>query len=528
MKYLLVYFLLFCFHGTTQTNIDVKKYDLKISFEDTTDVIDVVEKITVLVTDNCEFIELNLVNFNTLSGKGMTVSSAVLNGTSLAFEHQNNLLRIHSNNKKGDHRVIEISYSGIPADGLVISKNKYGKRTFFGDNWPNRAQHWIACIDHPSDKAKVSFSIKAPNHYSVIANGQLTNSQIIDDVYALTEYETNFELPTKVMVFGAANFDVEKMEHLGGFELTSWVYEKNAGFALGDLNVAPDPLHFFIKKIGPYPFEKLANVQSTTRFGGMENASCIFYDEEAFTGKNEMENLIAHEIAHQWFGNSVTEADWIHLWLSEGFATYLTNLHVEQKYGQEAMNQQLKKDRQRIMNFEDKVKRPVIDTITTNRMQLLNPNSYQKGSWVLHMLRNKIGDSLFWKGLRTFYQEYKYSNASSDDFIASIEKTSGQDLQLFFNQWLRRSKMISIKATTKKKCRKRILIIEQVQKQAYEFPLDIEITEDGNKNIHQLYFTKKTKAIEIELKKKSVLNYTLDPNTKLLYREIPQTVAVDK
>ena len=88
--------------------------------------------------------------------------------------------------------------------------------------------------------------------------------------------------------------------------------------------------------------------------------------------------------------------------------------------------------------------------------------------------------------------------------------------------------MISIKATTKKKWRKRILIIEQVQKQAYEFPLDIEITEDGNKNIHQLYFTKKTKAIEIELKKKSVLNYTLDPNTKLLYREILQTVPINK
>ncbi|MBL1281487.1 MAG: M1 family metallopeptidase [Fluviicola sp.] len=530
MKLTFVTLLLFCSISYSQKEIDVLQYNLNIAIEDTTDVIDVVEEITVLFVEDCQSFSLNLVDLDSLTGSGMVVKSVTSNNVALKFEHQYFALKIFTDSrKKGEEGIFQIHYQGAPADGLIIGENKYGERTFFGDNWPNRAQHWIACNDHPSDKAKVKFTIRAPDHYSIIANGELIDIFDADaPYYSITEYATETELPTKVMVFGAADFEIQKMESLTDFELSSWVYKKNAGDALADLNVAPDPLHFFIKKIGPYPFEKLANVQSTTRFGGMENASCIFYDEEAFTGKNEMENLIAHEIAHQWFGNSVTELDWQHLWLSEGFATYLTNLHIEQKYGRDAMNLQLEKDRQRIIRFEDKVKRPVIDTITVNWMQLLNPNSYQKGSWVLHMLRNKVGDSLFWQGLQTYYQKYKYKNASSDDFFADMEEVSQQNLQVFFNQWLRSSEMPNIKVREKKKCFKRILIIEQIQNEAFEFSIEVELSEDDNKRTQTLHFTKETKTIEIELGKKTAFDYQLDPNHNLLYRESIDVVLIKK
>ena len=448
----------------------------------------------------------------------MKVISVSEYGVNLDFEHADNQLTIHTSKaKKGLNGEYIIHYQGIPKDGLVIGKNKYGERTFFGDNWPNRAENWIACVDHPSDKAKVNFSVIAPNHYSIVANGQLTSEAAYDSTHNLTIYQSNVEIPMKVMVFGAADFAEKEIMTQNDFHVESWVYKKDAANSFKDLEVAKDPLNFFITKIGAYPFSKLANVQSTTRFGGMENAGCIFYDEEAFSGKGEMENLIAHEIAHQWFGNSVTETDWKHLWLSEGFATYLTNLHIEQKYGRAAMNEHLKQERERVIAFENMVKRPVIDTITKDVMKLLNPNSYQKGSWTLHMLRNKIGEDVFWNGLSTFYKKYKYSNASSNDFISVMEDVSQQDLTVFFNQWLKRSEMPHLSVKVKKKCKGRIITIEQKQELLYSFPLEVEIVEDGVAKIITVQFTEKTKSIEFKAKKKGTIEINLDPNCNLLF-----------
>ena len=166
-------------------------------------------------------------------------------------------------------------------------------------------------------------------------------------------------------------------------------------------------------------------------------AGCIFYDENALKGSRSSENLIAHEIVHQWFGNSATEKDWPHLWLSEGFATYLTNIYIEQTKGTEAFQTQLRKDRIRVLAFEKKYKHPVIDTSYTSLMNLLNPNSYQKGAWVLHMLRTEIGDSLFHLSIQKYYQTYfAYGYATSLEFISSVEETTEMDLTEFFNDWL--------------------------------------------------------------------------------------------
>ena len=109
---------------------------------------------------------------------------------------------------------------------------------------------------------------------------------------------------------------------------------------------------------------------------------------------------MAHEIAHQWFGNSVTENDWHHIWLSEGFATYLTAVYLEKTYGKEKLDETMKSARDRVIRFYLRSPRPVIDTTVTDLMRLLNANSYQKGAWVLHMLRRELGDDLFWKGMR--------------------------------------------------------------------------------------------------------------------------------
>ena len=519
--------ILFCFVITSTLSlaqnkfINVLEYDIHLSVNDDNNIIEVVENVQIEFTENCSSFQLDLVSEDK-NGTGMTVLSCREYSDTISFRHVNDTLTLFPNHGHvGDVMVYEIIYRGIPADGLVIGENKFNQRTFFGDNWPNRARNWIACNDHPSDKALVHFSVEAPDYYEVVSNGIKTEEKSILGNRKKTVYRTEYELPTKVMVVGIADFVIKELYAQENTILTSWVYPEDETNGFKDMEVAKDPFQFFVKNIGPYPFEKLANVQSTTRFGGMENAGCIFYDENAVKGEGTMENLIAHEIAHQWFGNSASESDWCHLWLSEGFATYFTNLHIEHKYGRDAMNSQLEKDKNRIIKFSKQFNRPLVDTITTNLMQLLNPYAYQKGSWVLHMLRHKIGDELFWLGIRKYYDTYKYSNASSEDFISIMETMSEHDLADFFNQWLKRDYHPQLKISKKNKCKGKLLTIEQVQNgELFHIDLEVEIVlKDGTTKIETITDLGRLKKIKLRDNQK-IIQINIDPNNNLLYEKI--------
>src|ERR1041385_4894957 len=191
------------------------------------------------------------------------------------------------------------------------------------------------------------------------------------------------------MVVGIARFAMEVSGRVENIPVESWVYPQNKKDGFFDYSVAARVLEFFNKEIGEYPYKKLANVQSKTRFGGLENANTIFYYENSVTGKGTAETLIAHEIAHQWFGNSVTEKDWHHVWLSEGFATYFANLYLERTYGHDRLAEEEKKDREQVVSYFSKNPNPVLDTTITDLTKLLSVNPYQKGGWVLHMLRHE-------------------------------------------------------------------------------------------------------------------------------------------
>ena len=303
-------------------------------------------------------------------------------------------------------------------------------------------------------------------------------------------------------------------------EISSWVYPQNSDKSFYDLELAKDIFNYYVSWIAPYEYEKLANVQSTTRFGGMENAGCIFYDENAFNGKRTSEALIAHEIAHQWFGNSASESDWQHIWLSEGFATYFTDLYLEHKYGQERIQKQLAKERGEVIQFYKNYPHPIVDTGYSELMDLLNENSYQKGAWILHMLRQKIGDELFHKSIVSYYNKYRLSNASSSDFIEVVEEISKQDLDQFFNQWLFQSGHPQLKVSKKIKGKNCKLKIEQIQLETFkDIPLKIEmVLADGTKRYEELILNDKSHDFIFKCNKK-IAQLNLDPYVQLLFEE---------
>lgn len=515
------------------SSIDIQHYTFNISITDHTDEITGVTEILLKSRqDSIDTIILDLVDKNSEgNGKGMVVNSVSIQGTGLQFTHKNNKITILLNEaiQQNDFINLHISYQGIPADGLIIDKNKYGDRTFFGDNWPNRARHWLPTIDHPSDKATCEFIITSPVHYQVIANGILreeSNMQIgtTGGENKLTHWAMRVPIPTKVMVFGAARFAVLHAERFKTTPVEYWVYPEDREAGFSDFEPTLNILQFFSRKISDYPYEKLANVQSKTNYGGMENASNIFYNEFTVKGNSNIESLIAHEIAHQWFGNAVTEKDWPHVWLSEGFATYFTHLYIGHTYGRDSMEARLKEDRERIFTYHLKSpETPVVDTLSQNLLKLLNANSYQKGAWFLHMLQQKVSDTVFWEGIREYYQQYHHKNADTNDFREVMEQQYGQDLQSFFRQWLYQAGYPDLKASWKYSIfgKKLTISLEQIQEKGPLFDLEIPIAvyykNIPEPDIHTLKINERTNTFKLKVRK-SPSEVILDPNTQVLMK----------
>lgn len=528
MKTLWILFLLFFVLHTpafAQSPIDIRHYIFNLELNDTTDMIAGEATLRIAFTNDTKEFELDLMS-KTTSGKGMVVKEVSLNGSKLNFKHRNNKLTVFLTaiSETGSELTLDISYTGIPDDGLIISKNKYGDRTFFGDNWPDRARHWLPVVDHPSDKASVEFIVTAPSQYEVIGNGIKQEESILNAKQKLTHWKEEIPLPTKVMVIGAAQFAIQYAGEINNISIQQWVYPQNREAGFHDYAAATKILDFFIRRIGPYSYKKLANVQSKTKFGGMENASNIFYFENSVNGKADHDDLIAHEIAHQWFGNSASETDWPHVWLSEGFATYFTNVYNEFTFGEDVRRKKMEDQRKSVIDFAKKQSLPVVfTTLPADLIEILNTNSYQKGSWVLHMLRLQIGEEPFWKGIRRYYKEYQNSNATTQDFQRIMEGESGQNLDNFFKQWLYTAGHPIIDASWAYNHKSGSIDLTIIQTQAngrvlFEFPLEIGISfgGTGSQKVEKLKISSATTKFSIKTDKKPV-KIELDPHVNLLF-----------
>lgn len=465
--------------------IDVINYEFRLELSDSTDEIFGEATIDVrFLADGITELRLDLVEAAPETGaKGMRVSKVEHDGRPAEYRHQSDviIIRLPKPSNANDREKFMIAYRGIPATGLKIANNKYGDRTFFSDNWPDKGRNWLPTVDHPSDKAACEFIVTAPAHYQVVSNGLLIEQTDLAGGRRLTHWKQSVPIASWLYVLGVARFAVQ---HLGEFEgkpIQTWVYHQDREKGFYDFGyITKEALAFYSDRIGPFSYEKLANIQSNSVSGGMEAASAILYSESSVTGDRSIRwrNVIIHEIAHQWFGNSVTEKDWDEVWLSEGFATYFTLLFIEHQYGRDAFVEGLKSSKMSVDAFY--AKRPdyrLIHNNLSNMNDVTTSQIYQKGSWTLHMLRGVVGTDNFWKGIRIYYARYRDSHATVADFRRVMEEVSGQNLAVFFNQWLYKPGTLRLAGDWRYDAQRKQIVInlDQVQTDGSLFTMPVEI-----------------------------------------------------
>jgi aminopeptidase N len=422
--------------------IDVVDYDIHVELPDTGAALRGDVTLAIRRDPGTRVLRLDLVD-------RLTVRAVTVDGRDVAATHAGGALDIPLDGATGDSLKVRVRYDGIVTDGLIAQKDKRGRWTWFGDNWPDRARQWLPTVDHPSDKATVGFTVRAPSSLTVVSNGTLLGTERLggrDTGRTETRWRESRPIPTYLMVIGAGPLVRVPLPDAGCVrsathrcvEQSAYVLPEHTSWMPGAFAAAPAIVSYFEELVGPFPYEKLAHLQSATRFGGMENATAIFYADNLFTEHRLGEGIIAHETAHQWFGDAVTEREWGHLWLSEGFATYFAALWTRRSRGEAAFRKEMAEIRAKILTDSVVATRPVLDTAQRSYLLLLNANSYEKGGYILYMLHQQLGDSAFFAGLRSYYATYRDQNVGSDDLRRQLERGSGQSLGQYFDQWLRR------------------------------------------------------------------------------------------
>ncbi len=461
----------------------------------------------------------------------LTTDAVTLNSRPATFTHKAGKLHVDLPEPAtpGTRLVVTITYHGKPKDGLILTNDKDGKPSAVGDNWPDRLHHWIPTLDHPSAKATITFNITAPAREEVVANGRLDHVETTAGGTRTWTYSEGVPIPPYCMIIAVGQF--ARVEPAGSALTPLSYYVPHSERHLAEKGFSPTApsLEFFTQLVAPYPYEKLAMIVGATRYGGMENSSAIVFTANLFNRpatdpiskaygiSSANVRLIAHEVAHQWFGDSVTESTWADLWLSEGFATYFAGLFLQRHEGEEAFQKYMTDAATNIFEYEKKKRTPIFDRDTENLLELLNANNYQKGAWVLHMLRSSLGDEVFFRGIRSYYEAHKNSTATTEDLRSALEKASGRNLRPFFTRWIYDSGHPQYELTWRwVRPRQLRLVLKQLQPgNTFLDPVPVTITTASGSQTITLNPTSKQLLKTIRLTDKPT-RIDLDPHNTLL------------
>jgi len=367
----------------------------------------------------------------------MTVTQITQDQTPLAFTHTDNLLTIFLLQLPSIDQEfeIEITYSGTPQAGLNFSSHN-GHPIFWSLDEPSEAREWFPCFDHPSDKATADLRITVPQNIVVASNGTLTNSLVNPDGTTTYFWKEESPIASYLISVAGTNYSTFSDTYTSGeqsMDVMYYVYPEDFIQAQRDFSVTVPMITFFSQLFGEYPFlEEKYGMAAIPEGTAMEHQTITSYPAGAITGDQQNDWLIAHELAHQWWGDLVTLADWDDIWLNEGFATYSDALWFESLSGSFGLQA-------RMQIFKDlyfKHKGPEHPVFNPPSGHLFCEIVYEKAAWVLHMLRYVVGDTHFKAILRKYALDFAYANATTPDFIYVCEQVTGKDLDWFFDQWI--------------------------------------------------------------------------------------------
>lgn len=307
------------------------------------------------------------------------------------------------------------------------------------------SRYWFPCFDYPGQLASSEIRVTVPSHFTAISNGELKSVQDQGDskIYHWVQTEVH---PTYLMTLAASDFS-EIRDEWNGKDITYYVEKGKEEAARLTMGKTPRMVEFYSQTYGyPYAYPKYAQVcVDDFIFGGMENTSttlltdrCLL-DERAAIDNLRAETLVAHELAHQWFGDLVVIKHWSHAWIKEGAATYAEVLWLTHEYGEDLGRYYwLGQAREYLDEDSSRYRRPLVTHVYREAIELYDRHIYEKGSCVYHMIRTELGDELFFKTIATFLKDHAHNTVETIDLLRAIEKTTGRNLTFLFDQYVYR------------------------------------------------------------------------------------------
>lgn len=399
--------------------------------------------------------------------------------------------------KKDERIKIRFKYSAAPKKGIyfvdAMNDPKGGSHSdqIWTQGEPEEAHHWFPSFDFPSDKATSETRIRIPEDMTVIGNGKLIGYEVHDDGTKTMHHLMGTPHPTYLISFVAGIYS-EKDEEYNGIRLGYYIYP-GTEFAIDKAyGRTKDMLRVHEELTGiKYPFNKYdQTIVANFQFGGMENITATtMADTEIFAAQTPflqglVEDLVAHEIAHSWFGNNVTMNNWAELWLNEGFATFMEAAVREKLYGREDYLRKIGVNADEVMADEAAKGNPfgLFNQTAGNADKIFDRPAitYSKGGVVIHMLREQVGEANFWKAVNIYLTRHRFGNVETPDLVRSMEEASGQKLGWFFDQWVYGTSHPKLSITQRYDDAKKEMVfdITQTQKgrltpQAFRLPLEV-------------------------------------------------------
>jgi aminopeptidase N len=398
------------------------------------------EKINPL-RDDLKEIHLNAVN--------MTIDSVMLENKSIKYNYDGKILTINFDKAYDikDTLTFSVIYSTIPQKGIyfVTPDDAYPDRTpqIWSQSEMEDARYWYPCHDYPDDYSTSELIATVPDNWEVVSNGLLKRVNI-NKITRTKTFDWVEDKPHVIYLNSivAGIYSVTK-DYYGKIPIYYYVSPVYKDDAKENFSATPDILKFYSTVTGyQYPWDKLSLAAVTDfTFGGMENVSAITLTDNTLHKETDepqasSTGLVAHETAHQWFGDLMTCRSWDQAWLNEGFATYFTALYEEHLYGEDAYGYQMMNNHNAVIAADKRERRPTVYDRYNDPVDLFSTYIYPRGASVLHMLRGIIGKDLFFKAIKYYVHKYKFHNVDSHDFQNAVEESTGYNLDWFFKEWL--------------------------------------------------------------------------------------------